>query len=141
MRIVEISGIKLEIDERTARTVESYKIGDRVKCLVKSYGDNWNVYPGVITGFAAFTNLPTIEIMYLANEELKFKAVNASSNDFEIVPLSEAELILDKEDALRQMDSAIKRAEDDLLDKKQKRAYFVEKFATAFRSDPVEVVG
>ena len=139
MTIVEISVIKLEIDERTARTVESYKVGDRVKCLIKQYGDSWSVFPGVITGFAAFTNLPTIEIMYLSNGELAYKAVNEHSKDFEIVPLSEAELILDKADALRRMDLAIKRAEDDLLDKKQKRAYFVEKFATAFRGDPVEV--
>lgn len=137
MRIVEISGIKLEIDERTARTVESYKIGDRVKCLIKSYGDTFNVYPGIITGFAAFAALPTIEIMYLANGELAFKAINATSKDIEIVPLSEAELILDKADALRRMDLAIKQAEDALLDKKQRRAYFVEKFATAFRGDPV----
>ena len=65
MKIVEISGIKLEIDERTARTVEQYKVGDRVRVLVKSYGDNYSIYPGVIAGFAAFTQLPSIELMYL----------------------------------------------------------------------------
>jgi hypothetical protein len=47
MRIVEVDGIKLEIDERTARTIESYKVGDPVKVLVKSYGDSYNIYPGV----------------------------------------------------------------------------------------------
>ena len=39
MKTVEIQGIRLEIDERTARTVDQYKIGDRVRVLIQGYAD------------------------------------------------------------------------------------------------------
>ena len=34
-RIVEIDGVKIEVDLRTAKRVDSYKVGDNVKILEK----------------------------------------------------------------------------------------------------------
>lgn len=57
--IVEINGIKLEVDLRTAKRVEEYKVGDMVKVLKKEYGDSYKSYAGMIVGFDAFVALPT----------------------------------------------------------------------------------
>lgn len=138
MRTIEVNGIKLEIDERTARTVESYKVGDRVKVLVKKYSD-YAIYPGVIVGFAAFEKLPTIEVMYLVPESwesdpLKFVGINSKTEEIEIVPLNDAEVVLDRKDALERFDRSIRDARTKLEDLERKRAFFVEKFATVFEA-------
>ena len=40
MKTIEINGVKLEIDLRTAKRVDTFKIGDNVKVLKKEYGDD-----------------------------------------------------------------------------------------------------
>lgn len=138
MRLVEIKGIKLEIDERTARTIDQYHVGDKVKVLVKSYSDTYDVHPGVIIGFSDFQSLPTIEIMYCnrdrwdAAECFKFAALNAASKDIEIAPFNELECILDKQSITQKMDAAIATKERELVDLRVKREYFITRFAQAF---------
>lgn len=65
-RIVEINGVKLEVDLREAVTVESYKCGDLVKILVPAYGDEFKAHAGVIIGFDDFKEHPAIVVAYLA---------------------------------------------------------------------------
>lgn len=36
-RIVEINGVKIEVDMRTAKRVDSFRVGDNVKVLDKDY--------------------------------------------------------------------------------------------------------
>lgn len=139
MKTVEINGIKLEIDERTARTVEQYRVGDRVKVLVKEY-QSYRVFPGVIVGFAAFVELPTIEVMYLSSDAwdkdpLKFVSINAKSEGVEIAPINEAEVVLDREDTLERIDRAIRESRNRTGDLERKRDFFVEKFAAAFGAE------
>ena len=139
MKLVEINGIKLEIDERTARTIDSYKVGDPVKVLIKSYGDSYTVYNGVIVGFADFAELPCIEVMYASgasydSDTLKFVTLNAKSADVQIAPLSEAEMVLDKENIMEKFDRAIREAHNKVDDLERKRAYFDKKFAPAFET-------
>ncbi len=143
--IVEIAGVKVEVDERTARTVEQYRVGDRVKVLHKSYGDTYKIHPGVIVGFAAFRDLPSIEVMYLdvdkyASEPLKFLTLNAKSDGVELAPLQEHELVLDREDVLKRIDDEIRTRRNALEDMESKRAYFVERFAAAFPVEEAEAV-
>lgn len=82
-RIIEINGIKMEIDLRTAtsRTVDTFCIGDKVKILLKEYGDSFRSYAGAIVGFDAFQQRPTIIVAYLAGgysaAEIKFAYINA----------------------------------------------------------------
>lgn len=135
-RIVEVNGIKLEIDERTARTVDSYKVGDRVKVLVKEYS-SYNLHVGVIVGFAAFKERPCIEVMYVNptgydTDPLKFIAIHADTEGTEIAPLNEAELVLDKDDVLDRFAKGIREAQAKLDDLTAKRDYFTAKFAKAF---------
>ena len=143
MRIIEINGIKLEVDERTARTVEQYRVGERVKVLVKSYGEQYKIHPGVIVGFADFKQLPSIEVMYVTtdswdSEPLKFATINTKSDGVELAPMNEAEVVLDREDVLTRMDQEIRKRENALCDMRAKRAYFVERFAAAFDVVPTE---
>ena len=82
-RIVEIDGIKLEIDLRTAKKIEHFRVGDNVRVLVKGYSDTYKVHAGVIVGFDGFEKLPTICIAYLEvgynSAEIKFAYINAGS--------------------------------------------------------------
>lgn len=140
MKTVEISGIKLEIDELTTRTVESYRVGDKVKVLVKSYGDTYDIYPGAITGFAPFEVLPSIEVLYVKTgfttdtDPFVMKAVNAKTEGLEIVPLNDLELLVDRDAIVRKFDHAIVAAEAKLDDMCAKRTYFVKHFARAFET-------
>ena len=47
-RIIEINGIKLEVDLTTAKRIDEFKVGDNVKVLRKSYNDTFEVLAGVI---------------------------------------------------------------------------------------------
>jgi hypothetical protein len=54
MRVVEINGIKVEVDLRTAKRVDSYSVGTPVKLLKQEYSDTYTTYTGVIIGFDEF---------------------------------------------------------------------------------------
>jgi ribosomal protein L19 len=86
--IVEINGVKLEVDLRTAKTVEEYRVGDTVKLLKKEYGDSYKSYAGMIVGFDPFISLPTIIVAYIdqsySGVDIKFDYLNAKSEGVEI---------------------------------------------------------
>lgn len=63
-RVIEINGVKLEVDMRYAKRVDELRVGSKVKVLNKEYS-SYKVYPGVIVGFEEFDNLPTIVVAYL----------------------------------------------------------------------------
>lgn len=93
--IIEINGIKMEVDLRQAKVIENYKIGDNVRLLVKEY-DGYKVFPAVIVSFDAFTKLPTIVVAYLEmgyqTADLKFAYINSESaktegGKYELAPL------------------------------------------------------
>lgn len=52
-RIIEINGIKLEVDLRSARRIDEFKVGDTVKVLDRRNDKN-EMRTGVITDFANF---------------------------------------------------------------------------------------
>ena len=53
-RIIEINGIKLEVDLSTAKRIDEFRVGDNVKVLRKGYNDNFEVLAGVIVEFVNF---------------------------------------------------------------------------------------
>ena len=56
--IIEVNGVKLEVDMRTARRIEEIRIGSPVKLLTKvTYGGN-KVHPGIVISFEPFKDLP-----------------------------------------------------------------------------------
>lgn len=137
MVTVEINGVKMEIDTRHARRIETLRIGSRVKVLRKEYGGEFRVCHGVIVAFDEFQNLPTINVCYLdssyLNADLKFIAYNAQTKDVEIVASNDDdELEVSKADVLARLDSEIDKKRQEIEDIQRKRAFFLSHFAAYF---------
>lgn len=144
-KIVEINGIKLEIDLREAKTIESYKVGDNVRLLEKDYGDNYKVQPGVIIGFDAFEKLPTITVCYLKisynDVEVKFAYINEQNTDYELAPAYDIEeLRFKKGDVLNKIDKEIVAKQEEIKDMEVKREYFLSNFNQYFRQEKDEKI-
>jgi len=136
-RTIEINGVKMDVDLRTAKTVETYKVGDSVKVLVKKYGSDYSSHPGVIVGIDNFVALPTLIILYLTDDysgSLKFAYLNANTKDVEICPQDLDFLFAEKESVVERLDREIAKAELALQDAHQKKEYFLKHFASHFEA-------
>ena len=138
-RIVEINGCKIEVDLRHAKVVDSYKIGDRVKLLIKKY-DTYTNHVAMIVGFDAFEKLPTIIVAYLSQEYssenlIKYCYINEDSKDCEIAPCHrEDEIFLEKETIINHMNRKIESAELELKKLVQNKEIFLKMFGKYFNS-------
>ena len=134
--IVEINGCKFEVDLSTARKIEEYKIGDKVKVLHKQYGDSYKVYPAVIVGFEWFDTLPTITVAYLVLEykeaKIEFLYFNDRTKDFELSHAQNEELLIQPADVLKSMHKEIQAKEAEIVDIKRKQGYFLKCFGKFF---------
>ena len=87
--VIEINGVKLEVDLRTARRVENIRVGTRVKVLQKKYSDSYEIRHGVVIGFEPFLELPTIIIAVAKIEynsaTVEFVYFNSKSEGIQIV--------------------------------------------------------
>lgn len=135
--IVEINGVKLEVDLRYATQVhQDLKIGSKVKLLEKSEYSDPQVYHGVIIGFENFQSLPTIEVCYIVSSysdlELKFASINEkSTKKFDMIPAVDWSPSVTKDEAFEFFDKAIGKLEneiDKLKDKKAKCAKYFDVF-------------
>lgn len=139
-KIIEIAGVKLEVDLSTAKVISNYKVGDSVKVLLKQYGDTFSIYPGIIAGFDNFTSLPSITVAYIDSgyngDVIRFKYINAQSKDVEICPLQGYEFPHERTTVIDKFDRAISAKEEELRDLKSKRSFFLANFGKYF--DDVE---
>ena len=135
-RIVEINGIKLEVDLTTARRIDQFKIGDNVKVLQKNYADSYSVHPGVIVEFVNFKELPTIIIALLKDSysgiHLDFINFNEKTEDVEITLCSEHELKLEKGRMVDKFNSEIDSKLEQVNELQNKRDYFLKHFRKYF---------
>lgn len=138
IKVVEINGVKMEIDLRTAKVVENYKVGNAVKVLVKEYGDKYKSLPGSIIGFDNFKELPTIVVMYIdetySDAGIKLAYINDASKDIELCLASEDDLHYDKTRILNLLDRTITEKERELDDAKMKRSHFEDMLGKHFLS-------
>ncbi len=137
-RIVEINGVKIEVDLRTAKRVDQFKVGDAVKVLVKTYS-GYESHLGMIVGFDEFKSLPTIIVAYLVGNSysecpLKFAYLNEKSTDIEICPHNPNDMGVDKADILASFDRHITKKELELREVKEKREYFNSMFGKLLNS-------
>ena len=141
-RIVEINGIKVEVDLRTAKRVDHFKVGDAVKILNKRYSDTYESHFGMIVGFDEFKKLPTIIVAYLDTSTwespLKFKYINSETKDVEICPQDPKDLGVEKSDIIQAFDREENKKEQELLEIKRKRKYFNEMFGRYFENEETE---
>lgn len=137
--IVEINGVKMEVDLRHAKIVhENIKVGTKVKLLVKNDYSGATVYAGVVVGFEPFATLPTIIVAYISDgyndTGLKFAHVNAKSADkYDIVPSIDDELPIKKDDVLAQFDRKIESKQAELATLEAQRDYFLRHFNRYFQ--------
>ena len=141
-RIIEINGVKLEVDLSTAKVVDNFRIGDKVKVLKKP--DNYNdskVYPGVIIGFEEFQTLPTIVIAYLdisySKADINFLYFNSESKT-EVVKSTADYVQFNKDDVVSMLNKEINTKERELIDLNHKKEYFLSNFNRHFESPKEE---
>jgi len=136
-RIIEINGIKLEVDLSTARRIDEFKVGDNVKVLRKGYGETFNVYAGVITEFVNFKELPTMIIAVFKQDysgsDIEFINYNSKTEGIEITLCCEHELRLEKCRVIDKFNHEIESKQNVVDDLKRKRDWFVENFAKYFQ--------
>lgn len=140
-RIIEINGVKMEVDLRHAKKLDTYKIGDNVKVLKKEYGDTYASYPGVIIGFDEFKQLPTIVICYVKtgyDAKVEFAFLNNKTEGIEICHMTSADELIDENKATKYLDREIEKKEAEVLDMKAKRQYFVDNYRRHFKVESPE---
>lgn len=138
-QIVEINGVKMEVDMRHARVIhENIRIGTKVKILERSTYRDPCVRAGVVIGFQPFNEMPTISVAYLdeSSEELvKFAYINNSKESTErwsLVPDVDDDLPVRKARVTAAMDRQIEKKEHEIEDLKSRRKYFLQHFAEYF---------
>jgi len=142
-RIVEINGLKVEVDLRTAKRVDSFKVGDAVKILIKKYSDNYESHFGMIVGFDEFKALPTIVVAYLApsswEQPLNFAYINAKTEGIEICAQDPKDIGIQKSDLMGAFDREMNKKEQELREITRKRKYFEDMFGRYFQSERANV--
>lgn len=133
-RIVEIDGVKVEVDLRQAKRVDCFKIGDNVKILDKDSSD-YKVKPGIIVDFAEFQELPTIVIAvfeegsWYTAPSIKFLYYNAKTADkIEMVPASDDEIKLSKDGVIEKFEREIQKKKNEYTDLQNQLDYFKRHF-------------
>ncbi len=131
--VIEINGVKMEVDLRSARRIEEIRVGSRVKVLAKKYGDSYEVKHGVVIGFEPFKNLPTIIIctatVDYSEAKVEFLYYNAKSEGVEVVIANDDDLAaLDKNDFLSKCDKEIERKKLEIAELENRKKYFLAKF-------------
>ena len=136
--IIEINGVKMEVDLRHAKIVhENIKVGSKVKLLEKSAYSAPSVHPGVVVGFEPFTDLPTIIVAYVkigyGEGGLNFAYINAQSVEkWDMVPSLDDELPINQADVLGSFEREAAKSRAVLNDIEAKRDYFLRHFNQYF---------
>ena len=138
IRQIEINGIKVEVDMRTVKRVDTFKVGDNIKVLKKGYND-YNVYSGGIVDFVGFKERPAIVIAYFDQDytgvNIKFETITCDSKDIEIAPCLPHELKINKERVLDKFDLNIANKQREVDELKQKKQYFIDNFGKFFEQE------
>ena len=141
-RIVEINGVKMEVDLREARTIDAFRVGDKVKVLVKQYS-SYESFPGMIIGFDEFKNLPTIVVAYVESKystaDIKFVYINAETQDTEICPANRLDLPVSEATVIDLFNRDIQKRRQEIEELERKRDYFTQNFNKYFADTQEDV--
>jgi len=132
-RIIEINGIKFEVDERTAtlRQLSTIAIGAKVKVLKDE-----KVYYGTVIGFEPFPENPVVIIAYIdtgyysSTIELKFLYYSSKSKEQIVVSSEDDDAGIERDDIVQRLDRAISGKEKEIEELQDKKRYFLTKFKT-----------
>lgn len=143
---VEVQGMKFMVDMDTAKRIDSYKVGDPVKVLVKKYSDEYVAYYGMVIGFDNFENLPTIVIAYFessnfsADAELKMIHLNDQSKGAEICHATDAEITLNPQAVVDKMNRGIAEARFKIMELENRKKFFLTNFSQVFGLNTEDIV-
>lgn len=139
-QIIEVNGVKLEVDLRTARRIEELRVGSRVKVLTKDYSGA-NVSPGIVVGFEPFPSKPTIIIAYVkagySDVGLHTLSYNADSKDVEIVASIDDDFSVSKSEVLGWFARERNKLTTQLREIDAKEAFFLDRFKAYWRDEPL----
>ena len=134
-RIIEIGGVKMEVDLRDARVIENYRVGDHIKVLKKEYSD-YKSYIGTIIGFDNFKDHPTIVIAFMkcdySSAGIEFVYYNCETKDTEIAALNDWDIPITKSDMLTKFNKDITAKEEEVNTLKNKKLMFEKLFGKYF---------
>ena len=131
-RIVEIDGVKIEVDLRTAKRIDTFRVGDNVKVLCKEY-DGVKIKPGIITDFANFKEKPTIVVAVL-EESYSGVSINfvhiyeGMEEQYEIVYATEDEVKLSQEGVVEKFEREIAKKKHEMEELQFKLDFFKRHF-------------
>jgi hypothetical protein len=132
MQIIEVNGIKLEVDMRYARRIEELRIGSPVKVLDKGQYAGQKVYAGVVIGFEPFKDLPTILVAFVTDSwssaEIKVISINSANKDYDIVACVDPDFMVDKAAILQRFDRQIAAKQREIEAIEEQRKYFETNF-------------
>ena len=135
-RVVEIGGVKVEVDLRTAKQVEHFRVGDKCKVLTfQQYrSPQHQVHHGVIVAFDQFKTMPTVVVCYLTNgseADLAFAYINSETQGCELA-VSNDDVLVDKADIVQRLERKITVKELEAEDLRAKLEYFKTRFGVLF---------
>jgi hypothetical protein len=142
---VEVGGKRFLVDMTGAKVVDEFKIGDPVKVLTKRYNDEYDTNHGMIIGFDAFENLPTIiiadfEHRYGNEAELKVVNYNRQTTGVEICHATPAELKLDPQAVIDHVNMSISKLRNEIRELQNKKDFFLRNFSKVFGIDTATIV-
>jgi hypothetical protein len=141
--VIEVNGVKLEVDLRTAKRIDTLRVGDRVKVLIKNdYSSECAVKPGVVVGFEPFEMLPTIIVAYMeidySGSNLKFLHFNKASKGTEVIKsIDNDHLDVDKVRVTAMFDKQIEQKQRELEDLEAKKTFFLAEFSKYWEFEPI----
>ena len=137
-REIEINGIKFEVDMSTAKRIDTFKIGDNVKVLDKSYSGDYKILDGVITAFVNFKDLPTIEVAVFESSwstvSIRFIYINEDTEKYEITPSSYYESKIEKNKVVESLNREIETEKSIIRDLENKKNWFVKYYEKHFEN-------
>jgi len=136
-RIIEVNGIKLEVDLRNAKRIDNFMVGDAVKVLIKEYS-GYKSHLGTIVGFDEFESRPTIIVAYIedsySSADIKFTYINSETKETEMCAVNEWDVPYSKADILSKMDRELHKKEEELRELQEKKRYFENAFGKYFEN-------
>ena len=138
-QIIEINGVKLEVDMRYARRIEELRVGSRVKVLKKGFGDSWDAFSGVVVGFEPFPERPTIIIAYVKSSysecALELAHFHKDSKDLQIVAALDDDFSVSRKEVLGWFDREQQKLDEKRREIDAKRQFFLDRFQAYWTED------
>lgn len=135
IREIEIDGIKVEVDLRSVKKIDVFKIGDNIKVLKKEY-ERFETYSGVIVDFVAFKERPAIVVAYFKPEyytvDIQFETITKDTKGIEIAPCLPHEMTINKDRVIDKFNYQIDQEQHKVDELKAKRDYFIKNFSKFF---------